>query len=204
MRNVLKPSPKSSEFMVISRSSAPFSMNRVLWSLMMTIMMSALCFGESKLESISTERSDFDSSNKGPLAGHLVTLGKRSTANQELEGLPEPSQRETVFVQPILPDLEQFSEDPDLEQFVDEEKRSPSRYSFGIGKRIDPLDYDLDSAKRYDWNRYSSIKRLPASRYNFGIGKKSRYNFGIGKKSRYNFGIGKRVPSQRYSFGIGK
>lgn len=75
------------------------------------------------------------------------------------------------------------------------DKRNPSIYSFGLGKRTSSRSNTLNP-------------------YSFGLGKRSGrnnapnpYSFGLGKRagSMYSFGLGKRTnPGSMYAFGLGK
>lgn len=83
-------------------------------------------------------------------------------------------------------------------------KRTPY-YSFGLGKRSEADDVDLNADPPSmdddddDDHRYGTDKR---ARYGFGVGKKDdnnqRFRFGLGKRS------GRQDDARRFSFGLGK
>ncbi|KAK3916539.1 hypothetical protein KUF71_025654, partial [Frankliniella fusca] len=84
------------------------------------------------------------------------------------------------------------------EDFLDEGKRAPSMYQFGLGKRARAYEFGL--GKRSRAYEFGLGKRARA--YEFGLGKRRAYEFGLGKRRAYEFGLGKRARA--YEFGLGK
>lgn len=87
-----------------------------------------------------------------------------------------------------------------------QKRAAPMQYSFGLGKRSEDQDDDVnfsdleELAEDEDFGRESRAGR----QYGFGLGKRTPFRqFGAKRGPRqYGFGLGRR--SMQYNFGIGK